>query len=124
MLVVMCDANGAIFGVWLAECIRLNKSSKGYFGGGESFLWKYTENTLKVFKCTYKNNYVALCEPECISFGGGDGHYGLYLDDTLFEGSSAPCPTFDNEPLCSPGQKKGSAVEFECVGIEVWAMGP
>ena len=53
-----------------------------------------------------------------------DGHYGLYLDDALFEGSSAPCPTFDNEPLCSPGPKKGSTVEFECVGVEVWAMGP
>jgi len=53
-----------------------------------------------------------------------DGHYGLYLDDSLFEGSSAPCPTFDNEPLCSPGPKKGSTVEFECVGVEVWAMGP
>ena len=55
-----------------------------------------------------------------------DGHYGLYLDDTLYYGSSAPCPTFNNEPLCSPGAKKpGTAtVEFECVGLEVWGMGP
>ena len=55
-----------------------------------------------------------------------DGHYGLYLDDTLYDGSSAPCPTFDNGPLCSPGPKKpGTAtVEFECVGLEVWGMGP
>ena len=35
------------------------------------FLWKYTELTFKIFKCTGKNNYVALCEPEYISFGGG-----------------------------------------------------
>ena len=55
-----------------------------------------------------------------------DGHYGLYLDDTLYEGSSAPCPTFNNEPLCSPGPKKPGTVtvEFECVGLEVWGMGP
>ncbi|KIM37742.1 hypothetical protein M413DRAFT_448260 [Hebeloma cylindrosporum] len=71
MLVVIQDANGAIFGVWLAEGIRLNKGSKGYFGGGESFLWKYAELTFKIFKCTGKNNYVAFCEPEYISFGGG-----------------------------------------------------
>ena len=54
-----------------------------------------------------------------------DGHYGLYLDDTLNNGSSSPCPTFDNEPLCSPGPKKAgtATVEFDCVGLEVWGMG-
>ena len=35
------------------------------------FLWKYTDLTFKIFKCTGKNNYVAFCEPEYISFGGG-----------------------------------------------------
>lgn len=53
-----------------------------------------------------------------------DGAYGLYLDESLFDGSSARCPTFDNEPLCSPGVKKGRAVAFECVGLEVWGIGP
>ncbi|KAF9481064.1 TLD-domain-containing protein, partial [Pholiota conissans] len=123
MLFAVKDSEGGIFGAWLAEGVRGVKGNRGYFGGGESFLWKYVNDTLKVFKCTGKNNYVALCEPEYISFGGGDGHYGLYLDDTLFDGSSAPCPTFDNEPLCSPGPKKGSTVTFECVGLEVWGMG-
>ncbi|KAF8815274.1 TLD-domain-containing protein, partial [Phlegmacium glaucopus] len=102
------------------------KGGKGYFGAGESFLWKFTEGTL--YKTTGKNNYVALYEPSYISFGGGenDGHYGLYLYDTLYDGSSAPCPTFDNKPLCLSGPKKAgtSTVEFECVGLEVWGMGP
>ncbi|KDR78074.1 hypothetical protein GALMADRAFT_65352, partial [Galerina marginata CBS 339.88] len=124
MLIVVRDAEGGTFGVWLAEGVRLNKGGKGYVGGGESFLWKFSDEKLKVFRCTGKNNYIALCEPEYISFGGGDGHYGLYLDDTLFDGSSAPCPTFDNEPLCSPGRRKGASVTFECVGLEVWGMGP
>lgn len=53
-----------------------------------------------------------------------DGNYGLYLDDTLYDGSSARCPTFENEPLCSAGPKKGGAVAFECVGLEVWGVGP
>jgi len=59
---------------------------------------------------------------EYLSFGGGDGRYGLYLDDTLLDGSSARCPTFENEPLYSPGTRKGGNVTFECV--EVWAAGP
>ena len=38
-----------------------------------SFLWKKAEgdDEVKVFKWTGKNDYVALCEPESISFGGG-----------------------------------------------------
>lgn len=53
-----------------------------------------------------------------------DGRYGLYLDESLFDGSSAWCVTFENDPLCSPGPDKAGAVAFECVGLEVWAVGP
>lgn len=53
-----------------------------------------------------------------------DGKYGLYLDVTLLDGSSAWCPTFANEPLCSDsGHKQGDTVTFECVGLEVWGLG-
>ncbi|KAF8815328.1 TLD-domain-containing protein [Phlegmacium glaucopus] len=135
VLLIIKDASGAgeeeegTFGAWIADGEGLSmgkKGRKGYFSGGESFLWKFTQGTLKVYKTTGKNNYVALCEPGYISFGGGDGYYGLYLDDTLYDRSSAPCPTFDNEPLCSPGPKKAgtSTVEFECVGLEAWGLGP
>ncbi|KAI0061362.1 TLD-domain-containing protein, partial [Artomyces pyxidatus] len=118
-VVVVRDANDAVFGAWMGEGVRPSKGA--YFGSGESFLWKL-DGKLSVYKWTGKNDYVALCEPEYISFGGGDGHYGLYLDDTLFDGSSARCPTFENEPLCSPGPKKGGTVTFECVGLEVWGV--
>ncbi|KAF9523685.1 TLD-domain-containing protein [Crepidotus variabilis] len=132
MLLILKDAadeedeeSRTLFGAWIADGLKPNKG-KGYAGGGESFLWKYSQKQLRVFKATGKNSYVALCEPDYISFGGGlsDGHYGLYLDDTLFEGSSAPCPTFDNEPLCSsPPSANRKSVKFECVGLEVWGMG-
>ena len=55
-----------------------------------------------------------------------DGHYGLYLDETLYEGSSARCPTFNNDPLSGPGPDGGggSTATFECVGLEVWGVAP
>jgi hypothetical protein len=59
-----------------------------------------------------------------------DGYYGLYLDETLYEGSSARCPTFNNDPLCStsgPGPEGGGGggtATFECVGLEVWGVAP
>jgi TLD protein len=121
------------------------------------FLWKANRDEVRVFNWTGKNDYVALCEPESISFGGGydtilffppsfppppltcqcwrltrcfinrDGHYGLYLDETLFEGSSARCPTFNNDPLCTSDSDKGGGdggtATFECVGLEVWGVG-
>lgn len=135
-IVVVKDARDAIFGAWMGEGLWLERG--GYYGSGESFLWRYhrpsskddglEEGTLDVYKWTGRNDYVALCEPGFISFGGGDGHYGLYLDASLLDGSSAPCPTFDNAVLCSRvdggsvGVKKD--VSFECVGLEVWGVGP
>ncbi|OAX36056.1 TLD-domain-containing protein [Rhizopogon vinicolor AM-OR11-026] len=138
-LVVVRDARDAIFGAWMGDGLWLERA--GYYGSGESFLWKYhphpsskdaedgfEEDTLDVYKWTGRNDYVALCEPGFISFGGGDGHYGLYLDASLLDGSSAPCPTFDNPVLCSrvDGGGRGSKkdVSFECVGLEVWGVGP
>jgi len=124
VLVVVKDAGDGLFGVWMAEEGIHPSRGKGYYGSGECFLWRYIEGKFQVYKWTGKNNYVALCEPGFLSFGGGDGNYGLYLDDTLCEGSSAPCPTFENEPLCSPGSSNAGVVAFECVGVEVWGVGP
>ncbi|KAJ7271123.1 TLD-domain-containing protein [Mycena rebaudengoi] len=120
-LVAMQDSGGRIFGVWVAEGLK-RSTRGGYYGGGES---SAASGTFDAYKWTGKNEYVALCEDGFISFGGGDAHYGLYLDDTLFDGSSARCPTFDNEPLCSDSpDRKGVDVNFECVGLEVWGVGP
>ena len=81
------------------------------------FLWRYVGSKLDVYKWTGKNDYVALCEPEYLSFGcrcvtflyfiylfcqtlvsiplyiilNRAGRYGLYLNDTLLDGSSAHC---------------------------------
>jgi hypothetical protein len=167
-LLVVKDAHDAVFGAWSSEGVRLEKG--GYYGSGESsvfplcgvatrdsredrFLWRYhapldgqPEGRLEVYAWTGANEYVALCEPGFLSFGGGcvyasplgwclpdtdderrDGHYGLYLDASLLDGSSAPCPTFGNPPLCltAPHEvvKAKGDVSFECVGLEVWGIG-
>ncbi|KAF5353220.1 hypothetical protein D9756_007796 [Leucocoprinus leucothites] len=127
MLFVVKDSDGMVFGVWMGDGLRMSRGNEKYYGSGESFLWKWDEerDELRVFKWTGRNDYVALCDPEFISFGGGDGSYGLYLDDTLFEGTSARSITFANEVLCSPSGPRlaGGAVGFECVGVEVWGIG-
>lgn len=86
------------FGVWLGSGMRCQEGA--YYGSGErfvvlqclsriwdaqrtyhdfSFLWKTTSASgrrseadgVKAFKWTARNDYVALCESDYISFGGG-----------------------------------------------------
>jgi len=128
-LVAVKDGNDAIFGAWIGDGIR-RSVGESYYGSGESFLWKQADTTFlhgkptkaKVFKWTGKNDYVALCLQDSISFGGGDGKYGLFLDSNILDGSSAPCPTFDNEILCSDPEDGTGTARFECVGLEVWGI--
>ncbi|RMD41556.1 hypothetical protein DV735_g3564, partial [Chaetothyriales sp. CBS 134920] len=63
------------------------------------------------------NDFMIYCEANYLSVGGGDGHYGLWLDDTLDNGISEQCPTFGNEPLSDEGKK------FQVLGVEVWYVG-
>lgn len=58
-----------------------------------------------------------LCEIGFLSLGGGDGHYGLWLDDTFEKGISSHCLTFVNEPLSDEGEK------FDIIGVELWTIG-
>jgi hypothetical protein len=63
------------------------------------------------------NEFMIFCEPGFLSVGGGDGHYGLWLDDALEKGISDRCPTFGNEPLSDEGHN------FNVLDMEVWYVG-
>lgn len=52
-----------------------------------------------------------------------DGHYGLYFDASLIEGTTHRCPTFNNDSLAQ-GEQKGQMISFDCAGLEVWGVGP
>ncbi|KAJ4365599.1 oxidation resistance protein 1 [Neocucurbitaria cava] len=71
----------------------------------------------KAFPYSGVNDYMIFCEHSYLSIGGGDGHYGLWLDDNLENGISDTCPTFGNEPLSDDGKK------FEVMGVELWYIG-
>ncbi|POS85941.1 hypothetical protein EPUL_001904 [Erysiphe pulchra] len=71
----------------------------------------------KAFPYSGVNDYLMLCEANYLSIGGGDGHYGLWLDDTFDRGISSHCLTFGNEPLSEEGEK------FDVMGVEIWSLG-
>lgn len=71
----------------------------------------------KAFPYTGENDFTMLCQQGFLSVGGGDGRYGLWLDDSLAKGISSPCLTFGNEELSDEGEK------FDILGVEVWYLG-
>jgi len=71
----------------------------------------------KAFPYTGENDFTIYCQLDYLSVGGGDGHYGLWLDDKLSIGVSDTCPTFGNEPLSDEGKK------FDVLGVELWYIG-
>ncbi|KAK5113496.1 hypothetical protein LTR62_003365 [Meristemomyces frigidus] len=71
----------------------------------------------KAFPYTGANDFCIFCQPDYLSIGGGDGKYGLWLDDRLGQGVSDPCLTFGNERLSEEGGK------FDVLGVEVWYVG-
>lgn len=71
----------------------------------------------KAFPYSGVNDFLIYCQAGYLSIGGGDGHYGLWLDDELNTGISETCPTFGNEPLSDEGRK------FDVLGVEVWYVG-
>lgn len=71
----------------------------------------------KAFPYSGINDFMIYCQKDFFSVGGGDGHYGLWLDHDLENGISEACPTFGNEPLSDEGKK------FDVLGVEVWYVG-
>jgi len=71
----------------------------------------------KAFPYSGMNEFMIFCESGFLSVGGGDGHYGLWLDDTLAKGISDTCPTFGNEPLSEEGH------HFTVLDMEIWYIG-
>ena len=71
----------------------------------------------KAFPYSGVNDFLIYCQRDYLSVGGGDGHYGLWLDNDLENGISETCPTFGNEPLSDEGKK------FDVLGIEIWYIG-
>jgi len=160
LVVAIRDDEDNVFGAYVNEQLR---PTSHYYGNGECFLWKtvrrrlpqppsesagiasndddlHPELALEVFRWTGKNDYMVLTEAHYLSVGGGDGRYGLWVDSALENGTSAPCPAYNNPILCnaqpsepldllSGDEDQGSAPStpragrFQCIGLEVWAVG-
>lgn len=111
LLVVMDDAQH-IFG---SLCSCPLKVSEGFYGTGESFLYKFEKNSLKVFGWTGENNFFIKGSKDSLAIGSGGGNFGLWLDEDLYHGRSHPCTTYNNTQL-------SWKEDFLCSGLEAWTF--
>ncbi|KAI8828650.1 the Tldc domain of oxidation resistance protein 2, partial [Chytriomyces cf. hyalinus JEL632] len=131
VLLVIKDSDGCTFGAFANEAFRVQH---GYFGNGSCFLFKvkvpppssHSDSSqtdtpepvlpeVSVFKATGANDYLVLGEAHFIALGGGEGHFGLWIDQDLYNGHSGPCQTFNNEQLSRKS-------EFVVQSLELWAF--
>ncbi|KAL9963260.1 hypothetical protein ACROYT_G032443 [Oculina patagonica] len=111
LLVVMDDAH-QIFG---SLCSCPLKISEGFYGTGESFLYKFDKNDVKTFGWSGENNFFIKGSKDSLAIGSGGGNFGLWLDEDLYHGRSHPCSTYNNEQL-------SSREDFLCSGLEAWTF--
>ncbi|KAI8928632.1 TLD-domain-containing protein [Entophlyctis helioformis] len=119
VLLAVRDASSRVFGAFLSEPPG---PRRGFYGNGACFLWRRNERgSISAYLATGKNSYYILSESGAdLALGGGDGKFGLWIDDQLYKGHTAECPTFDNEPLIGVDSESGGA--FEIHGLELWSF--
>ncbi|EOX92116.1 TLD-domain containing nucleolar protein, putative isoform 1 [Theobroma cacao] len=95
-LLVVGDRKGAVFG-GLVEA-PLKPTNKKYQGTNSTFVFTNRPGDPVIFRPTGANRYFTLCSTEFLAIGGG-GHFALYLDGDLLNGSSSFSETYGNPCL-------------------------
>jgi len=114
VVMVISDCYGQVFGAYLNE--PFNPEIKGFTGNRECFLWKKTNEGLKIYRASSINDYFMMADQDFIAMGVDEnGVFGLFLDSLLLNGESSPCDTYLNDVLSS---KK----RFECNSLEIWSL--
>lgn len=122
-LLVVQTTRGEIMGAYSNSKWENQGGSVGasFYGSALSCLFSLNNDTqeIMVYKWTGKNRYIQVCDvySKLIAFGGGgkDGEFGLCIEDDFRRGSTGPCETFDNPPLCEQDR-------FEIMNFEAWGF--
>ncbi|KAI9093897.1 hypothetical protein K1719_026895 [Acacia pycnantha] len=112
-LLVVGDRKGAVFGGLVGAPLKPSNKRK-YQGTNDTFVFTDTPGHPTVYRPTGVNRYFTLCATDFLAIGGG-GHFALYLDGDLLNGSSSVSETYGN-PCLAHSQ------DFEVKEVELWGF--
>ncbi|XP_048233034.1 oxidation resistance protein 1 isoform X2 [Ricinus communis] len=112
-LLVVGDRKGAVFGGLVEAPLRPTNKRK-YQGTNSTFVFTNTPGDPVIFRPTGANRYFTLCTTDFLAIGGG-GHFALYLDGDLLNGSSSVSETYGNPCLAR-------SEDFEVKEVELWGF--
>ncbi|KAG6657560.1 uncharacterized protein LOC122307237 isoform X2 [Carya illinoinensis] len=112
-LLVIGDRKGAVFGGLVEAPLRPTNKRK-YQGTNSTFVFTNKPGHPVIYRSTGVNRYFTLCSTEFLAIGGG-GHFALYLDADLLNGSSSVSETYGNPCLAH-------SVDFEVKEVELWGF--
>lgn len=110
-LLLIQDQKNTVFGALLSDPIKINNN---YYGTGESFVFSL-KNEFKIYKWSSINNFIIYACNEYLSIGGGNGQTAIWIDESLDNGRSSCCETFNNDILSFDE-------DFHCSGVELWTF--
>jgi hypothetical protein len=129
---ILCilTTRGEVLGGFVTE--SWNSPRSDYFGTGHSFLFAShpgnddehrdekanQDGALQIYRWTGDNDYCQICNPVLNRLAmGGQGQFGLIVQDYFEFGHSGRCRTFENPPLVAGGH-------FEIAALEVYGIVP
>ncbi|KAL2332766.1 hypothetical protein Fmac_013979 [Flemingia macrophylla] len=112
-LLVVGDKKGAVFGS-MVEAPLKSSSKKKYQGTNNTFVFTDISGHPVIYRPTGVNRYFTLCNTDYLAIGGG-GHFALYLDGDLLNGSSSVSETYGNPCLAN-------SQDFEVKEVELWGF--
>lgn len=110
-LLVIEDTRGGVFGALVSCPIR---ESDHFYGTGESFLFT-CRPSWHLYSWAGDNQLFVRGTPHDLVVGAGEGQFGIWLDNSLYQGRSQSCETYRNEPLSSQG-------DFVVKSVECWTF--
>jgi hypothetical protein len=113
VVVMARNDNDEVFGAYLSGGI---KRSRGYYGNGESFVFR-TKPAFEAYTWIgpSANSYFVAGGAKELMVGGGGGGNAIYFGDDLLVGRSQACLTFGSPPLTL-------REHFQLLEIEVWKI--
>lgn len=123
-LLVVRTSRNDVLGGFADMPWNMQHHNGSYYGGPNACLWHVVNDKVVVYRWSGSNRYIQLLDHShtMMAFGGGDdensgggAHFGLSVEQDFRVGSTGPCATFHNQPLCDQET-------FEIVDLEIYGF--